>query len=49
MGEMRNAYKVIGRPRHKWEDNIRTDLKKIGGKVWTGSMWLRIGTSGRLL
>jgi hypothetical protein len=24
-------------------------LGKDGGKVWTGSIWLRIGTSGRLL
>jgi hypothetical protein len=24
-------------------------LGKQGGKVWTGFVWLRIGTSGRLL
>jgi hypothetical protein len=24
-------------------------LGKLGGKVWTGCIWLRIGTSGRLL
>jgi hypothetical protein len=28
--------------------NIKIDLKAIGG-VWTGFMWLRIGTNGRLL
>jgi hypothetical protein len=37
MGEMRNAYRILvgklegklplGRPRHRWEDNIRMDLK----------------------
>jgi hypothetical protein len=39
---MRNAYKImvgipegkrpLGRPRRKWEDNIRTDLSEIGGE-----------------
>ena len=24
-------------------------LKKYGGRIWTGLIWLRIGTSGRLL
>jgi hypothetical protein len=24
-------------------------LEKYGGVVWTGFMWLRIGSSGRLL
>jgi len=24
-------------------------LGKYGGKMWTGCIWLRIGTSGRLL
>jgi hypothetical protein len=40
MGEMRNVYKTsieipegerpLGRPRRRWEDNIRMDLKEIG-------------------
>jgi hypothetical protein len=33
----------LGRPRHRWEDGIRMDLRE------TGSSWLRIGTGGRLL
>jgi hypothetical protein len=47
MGEMRNAYKILigkpegrrpcGRPRRRWEDNIRMDLK-YGGKMWTGCL-----------
>jgi hypothetical protein len=42
---MRNAYKVsverlegktpVGRPRRKWEDNIKSDLREIGWRVWT--------------
>jgi hypothetical protein len=40
MGEMRNAYSILvgkpegkrplRRPRHRWEDNIRMDLREIG-------------------
>jgi hypothetical protein len=39
MGEKRNAYRILvgkpkgkrslGRPRHRWEDNIRMDLREI--------------------
>jgi hypothetical protein len=39
MGEVRNAYKVLvgksegkrplGRPLHRWEDNIRMDLREV--------------------
>jgi hypothetical protein len=46
MGEERKMYKVLvgkpegksplGRPRHKWKDGIRMDLREIGlgGVVW---------------
>jgi hypothetical protein len=39
----------LGRPRRKWVDNIKIDLRGIG---WDGMDWidlLRIGTSGGLL
>jgi hypothetical protein len=48
MGEMRGAYKVLvgkpeerrplGRPRRRWEDNIKTDLREVrcGGVDWIG-------------
>jgi hypothetical protein len=55
MGEKRNAYRILvgksegkkplGRPRRRWEDNIRMDLRE-DGVVWTGLIWLRIRTSG---
>jgi hypothetical protein len=60
-GEKRNAYRILvgkpegrrplGRPRRRWVDNIKIDLREIrwDGVVWTGSIWLRIGTSGGLL
>jgi hypothetical protein len=34
----------LGRPSRRWVYNIKMDLTKIGWVVWTGSIWLRIGT-----
>jgi hypothetical protein len=31
MGQKRNAYMMVGRPRHRWVDNIKMDLGEIGG------------------
>jgi len=41
MGEGRDVYRVLvgkpegkrplGRPRHRWEDNIKMDLREVGG------------------
>jgi len=40
----------LTRPRHRWEDNIKMDLQKVGGGVgWTGLIWLRIRIGGGLL
>jgi hypothetical protein len=39
----------LGRPRRRWVANIKLDLREIGGMVWIGLMWLRIGVSGGLL
>jgi hypothetical protein len=60
MGEGRNMYRVLvgkregkrplERPRRRWEDGIKMDLREIGwGGVWSGFTWLRIGTVGGLL
>jgi hypothetical protein len=35
--------KPLGRPRCRWEDGIRMDLREIGRRVWSGFSWLRIG------
>jgi hypothetical protein len=58
MGEKRNAYRILagnpevksplGRSRRRWVDNNKMDLR-YDGLVGTGLIWLRIGTSGRLL
>jgi hypothetical protein len=36
----------LGRPRRRWVDNIKMDVRGIG---WIGLIWLKIGTSGGLL
>jgi hypothetical protein len=37
----------LGRPRRRWEDNIKMDLQgSWWGFVGTGWSWLRIGTGG---
>jgi hypothetical protein len=55
MRERRGVYRILvgkpegriplGRPRRRWEDNIKMDLQEVGCGVWTGLTWLRIGTS----
>jgi hypothetical protein len=52
IGEKRSACRILvgkpegkrplGRPRRRWEDNVR----KEDGVVWTGLIWRRIWTSG---
>jgi hypothetical protein len=37
------------RPRRRWEDGIRMDIREIGWGVWNGFIWLRIGIVGGLL
>jgi hypothetical protein len=49
MGEMKNEYKTLvgnpegkrqlGRPMHRWKDNIRLDLREIG---WEGVEWSHV-------
>jgi hypothetical protein len=46
---MINAYKIVvgksevkrprGRPRHKWEDAIKLDIREVG---WEGVYWMRL-------
>jgi hypothetical protein len=50
MLEDRGVYRVLvgkpekkrplGRPRRRWEDNIKMDLQEVGGVVGTGWSWL---------
>jgi hypothetical protein len=47
IGEKRNAHRILvgklegrrllGRPRHRWEDNIKMDVREIG---WGGMDWI---------
>jgi hypothetical protein len=34
----------LGRPRCRWEDNIKMDLQEVGWGARTGLIWLRTGT-----
>jgi hypothetical protein len=59
MGEGRAIYRVLvwrpegkrplGRPRHRWEDNIKMNQREMGLMGQTGFSWLRLGSSGGLL
>jgi hypothetical protein len=49
MGEKRGAYRILvgrpegrrplGRPRRRWEDNIKIDLREVG---WVGMNWIEL-------
>ena len=39
----------LGRPRRRWEDNIRMDLEEIGINAGIGLIRLRIGNYWRAL
>jgi hypothetical protein len=39
----------LGRPRRCWDDTIKMYLKDIVVRMWTYSIWLRVGISGVLL
>jgi hypothetical protein len=59
MGEEREVYEVLmgkpegkrplERPRRRWENGIKMDLREIGWRVWSGFTWLRIGIGDGLL
>jgi hypothetical protein len=59
IGEKRIVYRLLvgkpegkrplGRPRHRWIDNIKMNLLEKNSVLWTGLVWLRIGTGGELL
>jgi hypothetical protein len=38
--------KPLGRPRRRWEDNIKRDIQEVEGVVGTGWSGLRIGKVG---
>jgi len=39
----------LGRPRRRWEENIKMDIQEVGCEEWTALSWLRIETgSGHL-
>ena len=58
MGERKGAYRVLeGKPEVDYLEDpdvdggiiLRSIFRKWDGSAWTGLIWLRIGTGGRLL
>ena len=59
MGESRGVYRVsvgkperkkpLGRPRCRWEDNIKMGPQEVEWGAWTGLIWLTIATGGERL
>jgi hypothetical protein len=58
MKERRGSFRVLvgkpegrslGRPKRRWEDNIKIDIQEIEWRTWSESIWLRTGTGGGLL
>jgi hypothetical protein len=41
--------RLLRRPRHRWEYDIRIDIREIAWEVWTGFIQLKIWTCGELL
>jgi hypothetical protein len=41
--------KARGKETTRKTNNIRMDLGEVGWGMWTGLVWLRIGTGGELL
>jgi hypothetical protein len=39
----------LGRPRHRWENNILIHLQELGWGEWSGMICLRIWTVGEIL
>jgi len=35
-----------GRPRRRWEDNIKVDLREVEWDAWNELIWLVMGTGG---
>ena len=59
MGDKRGAHGILmgkpegkrslGRPRPRWEDDIKMGIQELGCGAWNGLIWLSIGTGIGLL
>jgi hypothetical protein len=39
----------LGRPKHRWKDNIKMYLQELGWNTCIGLIWLRIGSRGEFV
>jgi hypothetical protein len=54
MGDRRSAYRILvgisgvkrplGRPKRRWEDNMKMNLQYVGWEAWAGFLWPRTGS-----
>jgi hypothetical protein len=44
----RERRRPLEKPRHRWKDNIKMDIREVGW-AWSESFLLTIGIGGRLL
>ena len=59
IGKKRGVYRLLvgkpegkrrlGRPRRRWENNIKMDFQEVGCGIRIGSCWLNIGICGEHL
>jgi len=58
MGERSGVYRVLvgkqdgegalGKPKHRWEADIKMDLQELRWGAWTRLIWLRRGADSKL-
>jgi hypothetical protein len=41
-----NGKRLLGRPRCRYEDNIKMKLQEVVWGTWTRLIWIQIGTDG---
>ena len=46
---MPEGQRQLGRPRHRWKDNIKMHLRKYEGRAWNRFICCSTGRSGGLL
>jgi hypothetical protein len=49
IGRKPEGKSLLGRPRRRWVIILEWILERWNGVMWTGLVWLRIGTGGELL
>jgi len=43
MAGIHEGKRKLGKPKHRWKDNIKAALQELGWSICIGLIWLRIG------